>query len=54
MNENEEIKVIVTIQELQLIGNALAELPYKVSKPVLDKINAQFNEFMVSKQEPKQ
>lgn len=45
--EQQEYTFTLTIQELEVIGAALGELPMKLSKPVLDKVQEQFNKQQV-------
>lgn len=35
------VTLILTDQHLQIIGAALAEMPYRVAAPVMDEINRQ-------------
>lgn len=37
----DEFELKLNLQDLQIIGAALGELPLKVSRPTFDKINAQ-------------
>jgi len=53
MNPQEtNININVTVQELELIANALSELPYKVSKQVIDKLTIQYNMFVQEQMPP--
>lgn len=49
----DEIIIKVTHPELETIASGLAELPFKVAQPILDKLNMQFKTFLESKQETK-
>lgn len=40
MNDT-EIPVVLTAAEWNVVGAALGELPFKVSRPIFDKIQAQ-------------
>lgn len=54
MNPQEtNISINVTVQELEIIAGSLSELPYKVSKPLIDKLTVQYNVFMQEQQIPK-
>ena len=53
MNPQEtNININVTVQELELIANALSELPYKMSKPIIDKLTIQYNVFIQEQMPP--
>ena len=42
----------LTKSQLDMIGNALAELPFKFSAPLLNEINRQFSEQTAPQPEP--
>lgn len=46
------VTLILTDQHLQIIGAALAEMPYRVAAPVMDEINRQIAAQSAEKENP--
>lgn len=47
-----EINLVLTLQEVELIGRALGELPLKVSVGLFNKIHIQVNELTQKPEDP--
>ena len=47
----ETIEINVTAQELEVIGQGLAELPFKIASPIMDKLSRQYQAYEARKQE---